>query len=268
MSSSKLTCLDGKQLLAFEVAEADSSCGRSNISLDGNHLDENEDGVGAGTIVTKFGTKVGAKWHYSCVQIDDRQHFERVLNFNIVEIDGFHIQDLKFTVQFQQIAPTGVSVVEGAFSIIRVPTSTTERLSTASSRGKPFNLQSELYELEVLNARLARIEFEIACKKFFIAHAFPKSGIASVPSISECSNVKCFVTTLWGKFRSLVSGLPQDGFHRDHEGMIIVPPSVPEDMDRPIAAGAPEQHVLTLQSSQVCCYVQCSKVSHTFPDLF
>jgi len=239
-----------RTLLAFEVAETDSSCGRSNITLDGNILDENEDGVGAGTIVTKRGPKVGAEWHYSCVQVDDRQHFERVLNFNILEIDGFRIEDLKFMVQFQQIAPTGVSAVEGAFSIIRVPTSTAERISSASARGKPFNLQSELYELEVLNARLARIEFEITAKKNFIAHAFPNSDIALAPSMSKCSNAKCFVTTLWGKFRTLMSGLPDDGFHRDRKGMIIIPPSAPEDMDHPLISTAPEQHVLTLQSSQ------------------
>ncbi|KXJ95296.1 hypothetical protein Micbo1qcDRAFT_157173 [Microdochium bolleyi] len=217
-----------RTLLAFDVTETDTSCGRSNITLDGNTLHEDEDGVGSGTITTKHGTKVDAQWRLSCVQVDDRQTFERTLNFNVVGIDGSHIQDLGFKVQFQQVAPVGVSVVDGAFSVIRVPTTTSERYVPGAQSNKPFTLQSELYELEIANARLARLEFEIASREFFIAHAFPESKLASTPSIADCTDLKCFASTLYDAVRSLFFTTHHDGFHRDEDGSIIIPPAVPE----------------------------------------
>ncbi|KAH7035406.1 uncharacterized protein B0I36DRAFT_360782 [Microdochium trichocladiopsis] len=244
-----------RTLLAFEVSEADTSCGHSNVTLDGNSLDEDEDGMGAGTIVTKHGTRVDAEWRYSCVQVDDRQHFERILTFNIIDIDGYQIQGLNFTVQFQQLAPTGVSLVDGAFSVIRVPTTTAGRLAPGTPRNKPFSLQSEMYELEILNARLARLEFEIAAKEFFIAKSFPKSTFASPQSLSDCTNIKCFVITLYDTFKTYLSGAHRDGFHRDQNGMIIVPPNVPEaDVSDVAAEGTPEKHAPPVQDEETMMY--------------
>lgn len=197
-----------------------------------------------------------AEWRLSCVQVDDRQNFERILSFNIIGIDGSQIQDLGFKVQFQQVAPLGVSKVDGAFSVIRVSTPTSERLVPGGPSNKPFTLQSELYELEILNARLSRLEFEIASKEAFITHVFPQSVLVSTPSIAACKDVKCFVSTLYDTVRDFLFTTYHDGFHRDKDGLIIVPPAVPdgdEEQDRMISQSSNKQ-ILKSQNTKVRQY--------------
>ncbi|ETS83255.1 hypothetical protein PFICI_05131 [Pestalotiopsis fici W106-1] len=199
--------------LRLSVLESEESCGHGNVLLNGQALSQDADGLGSGSISTEQGSLLIANWKFACVDLDD-VHKEQTLAVHVDFVDGKEVNDLGFTVQFQQKGQVWVTYIEGADSIITAP-----KLDffPEESQGPEFNpeLEAELSELEFMKMQLVELEQAVFMKELFLAEAFGFHG-SKGSKLSDCDNLKCIAKSMYDSVKGVASkfyghGMGEDG---------------------------------------------------------
>lgn len=199
--------------LRLSVLESEESCGHGNVLLNGQALSQDADGLGSGSISTEQGSLLIANWKFACVDLDDA-HKEQTLDVHVDFVDGKEVNDMGFTVQFQQKGQVWVTYIEGADSIITAP-----KLDffPEEPQGHEFNpeLDAEISELEFMKMQLVELEQAIFMKELFLAEAF---GFHSRKGskLSDCDNLKCIAKSMYDSVKGVASkfyghGMGEDG---------------------------------------------------------
>ncbi|RYP69841.1 hypothetical protein DL771_005852 [Monosporascus sp. 5C6A] len=168
--------LTQETLFRLDILESEAACGYGNITLDGQALNQDESGLGSGSIITERGNNVVAKWNFTCIELDD-EYQEQLLNFNVLTVDE-KVQDVEYAAQFRQVTPvaiTSFTVADGAQYIIRVPESGSDKVDSID-RSTSVNLEEELHALELMKLRLLDLERAIARKEQYLSENFNSRG--------------------------------------------------------------------------------------------
>ncbi|RYO74914.1 hypothetical protein DL764_010658 [Monosporascus ibericus] len=165
-----------EDLFRFDILESEAACGYGNITVDGQALHQDENGLGFESIITERGNNVVAKWKFTCIERDDGYQ-EQLLSFNLITVDD-EVRDVEFAVQFRQVAPvvfTSLVAIDGAQYIIKVPESSSDKVGSID-RSAPLDLEEELDILELMKLRLLDLERAIARKEQYLSETFNFHG--------------------------------------------------------------------------------------------
>lgn len=207
--------------LRLSVIESEESCGYGNVLLNGQALSQDGDGLGSGSISTEQGSLLIANWKFACVDLDD-VHKEQTLAVHVDFVDGKEVNDMDFTVQFQQKGPVWVTYIEGADSIITAPKL---EFFPEEHQAAEFNteFQAEISELEAMKMQLVELEQAIFMKELFLAEAFGFRG-SKGSKLTECDSLKCIAKSMYDSVKGVASkfyghGMGEDGlFGGPHHG--------------------------------------------------
>ncbi|TRX96552.1 hypothetical protein FHL15_002454 [Xylaria flabelliformis] len=189
--------------LDLRVFESTTPCGYGNVSLNGESLAQDDSGFGSGSIPTESGSVLTADWKFTCVHLDQDSEVQ-LLSVRIVSVDDQDIDDVAFSVQFQQIAPVSVSYIDGANAKLKsLP-------APNSSNNRRPSLEDELADLEVLKEQLLALEHSIALK---IAHISDSFNLDQPEKLlgADCGGLKCFFGTIFDRMKTAAKKLYHSG---------------------------------------------------------
>ncbi|KAG8167908.1 hypothetical protein KVR01_003597 [Diaporthe batatas] len=169
----------------FDVNESQDACGYGNVTINGRKL--SEDGHGS---LNMYGNRVvDASWNLTCVTWNDKPN-EQLLNMKVENVNGQAVEDVGFTLRFQQVAPVWISDVEGGASMTRVHSSG-QGQSKPHDANEGMDLDSELAELDYLRWQMAELAQLIHAKEHRLAKTFGwKRPHWQGPRIHECDSLK------------------------------------------------------------------------------
>ncbi|CAJ2501842.1 Uu.00g046950.m01.CDS01 [Anthostomella pinea] len=185
--------------LQFNILESTSPCDYGNITLDGQTLVQDDIGVGSGSVTTANGNILVANWKFTCVHLDN-EFKGQLMTFDVIYIDNKKVEDVGFSVQFQQTAPMSVFFVEGAEYTIPDP-----ELEVVSKDGTAADLDAELAELEAMKEQLRELERSVAIKFQYILETFDLGRPEELHSLGECDSLKCIVKAVYGRVKGVAS---------------------------------------------------------------
>ncbi|KAI1652875.1 hypothetical protein F4813DRAFT_394224 [Daldinia decipiens] len=201
--------------LRLDILESTSPCGYGNVTLSGQSLAQDENGAGSGPVITDHGNTVLANWTFSCVHLED-EFQGQLMTFEVVSLDGEEAHDVKFVVQFQQMAPPSISSINGTVSVTETPipaSATDENLVKETSTP----LDSELAELKSMIRQFAALEQAISSKVQHISETYDFKSPDEFHSFWRCDSLKCLVKTMYGRAKYVASRLyghgPEGGRH-------------------------------------------------------
>ncbi|GAW18211.1 hypothetical protein ANO14919_076850 [Xylariales sp. No.14919] len=189
----------GQTTLDLRVFESTTRCGYGNVTLNGEPLDQDNLGLGSGSIITDSGSVLLANWRFTCVHLEPDSQVQ-LLTVHIVSVDGQDVDDVAFSVQFQQTAPISISHVDGA-------TASSLPSASDSSYDRYPSLENELAELDMLKEQLLALEHSIAFKVAHISNAFNLDGSEELLQLTNCGGLKCFFSTIYNRMKSAASKL-------------------------------------------------------------
>ncbi|KAI7784563.1 hypothetical protein LA080_009800 [Diaporthe eres] len=131
----------------FDINESQDACGYGNVTINGQKLSED----GNGPLTLDGDRVVDASWNFTCVTWNDKPQ-EQLLSLNVEHVNGQTVEDVGFTLRFQQVAPVWISDVEGSASMTRVH-STRQDQAEPDCDDKELDLDAELAELDYLRVR-------------------------------------------------------------------------------------------------------------------
>ncbi|KAI1757278.1 hypothetical protein F4782DRAFT_221959 [Xylaria castorea] len=203
--------------LDLRVFESTAPCGYGNVSLNGESLAQDDSGFGSGSIPTESGSVLAADWEFTCVHLDQDSQVQS-LSVRIVSVDDQEVDNVAFSVQFQQIAPVFISYIDG--------TNVKSKLSPApdSSDNQRPNLEDELAELEVLKKQLFALERSIALRITHISDSFNLDQPEKLLQDADCKSLKCFFSTVYGRMTTMANKLYHSG---QGEGFLASRPGNP-----------------------------------------
>ncbi|KAI2784538.1 hypothetical protein F4815DRAFT_440843 [Daldinia loculata] len=191
--------------LRLDILESTSPCGYGNVTLSGQSLAQDENGAGSGPIIAENGHTILANWAFSCVHLED-EFQGQLMTFEVISLDGEEANDVRFVVQFQQMAPPSISFINGTACITEtlIPaTATDENLVKETSTP----LDSELAELKSMMRQLAALEQAISSKVQHISETYDFKSPDEFHSFWRCDSLKCVVKTMYGRAKHMASSL-------------------------------------------------------------
>ncbi|KAK7926985.1 hypothetical protein PG985_003983 [Apiospora marii] len=237
----------GDAHLQLDVLESAEPCGYGNVTLNGDQLPQDEEGRGSGPIIIDNGRIIVGDWHFDCVESDHRA--EQLLRFNVVNIDGRPVENVGFSTLFHQQFPVSVTYVDGAESVINIPT------VEEDSDGRKLN--DELAELARMKSQLLKLQEKIALKEKVLSDEF--GYVREESERTGCESLKCFVFSAWkkahGRLSTYFRNNPlQNVHHSENVEDQPVDESTTEDYDVSIRVGddnsfQKQQSQLTRQGS-------------------
>ncbi|CAN8102276.1 unnamed protein product [Discula destructiva] len=102
----------GDLVLRLDINETTDACGAGNVQISGQTLSEE----GSGSLVIENDRLIDATWNMTCVTWNDVPQ-EQLFSLNVDFVDGRPVEEVGFTVRFQQVAPVWISDVEGDASM-------------------------------------------------------------------------------------------------------------------------------------------------------
>ncbi|XXG94501.1 hypothetical protein Hte_000758 [Hypoxylon texense] len=202
----------GTTLLRLDVHPSRLPCGYGNVTINDGQLAQDENGIGSGFITTEHGTLL-ANWDFTCVHLED-EYQGQVMNFQVVSVDERKVQDVGFTIQFQQMAPTSISFINVTESIIKATIST--EVADDPPHGEPsVTLEEELANLKSMMRQLAALEYAISSKVQYISDVYDFKRPDEFHSFAECDSLKCIVKTMYNRAKHMASRL---GHWPEHDG--------------------------------------------------
>ncbi|KAI0446777.1 hypothetical protein F4803DRAFT_546924 [Xylaria telfairii] len=205
--------------LDFRVFESATPCGDANVTLNGEPLSQDDDsGFGSGTIPTESGSVLAADWKFTCVHLEQDSEVQ-LLSVRIVSVDGQEVEDVAFSVEFQQIAPVFISYIE------RTPTKSKSPPVLESSDDQRPSLDDELAELEMLKEQLFALEHSIALKITHISDLFNLDQPEKLLEVADCGGLRCFLSTMYGRMKAMANKLYHSG---QGEGSQATRPEIPK----------------------------------------
>ncbi|KEZ41380.1 hypothetical protein SAPIO_CDS7501 [Scedosporium apiospermum] len=171
---------DRELTLLFTLFESDKPCGLSNIQLNGQSLATLAGHSGRETIFEDYGSEVITNWVLQCIDVDDKPVRESI-TIQIDSIDGTHLEDVIFTVNFHQSSPVAILSVDGqATSAPILDISSTQRdfWAPASENDDPDSeVQAAIEEIQLLRYQQREIAHRIKELESFVRQS--ESGNAS-----------------------------------------------------------------------------------------
>ncbi|KAJ8115333.1 hypothetical protein ONZ43_g4691 [Nemania bipapillata] len=143
--------------LDLRVFESAAPCGYGNVTINGEPLDQDDLGLGSGSIPVDSGSVLFADWKFTCVQLG-RSSEAQLLSVHVASIDGGKVDNVAFSLYFHQVAPVSISHIDSDSAKSK------PLLSSGLSDNPPPSLEDELAELEVLKEQLVALEHAIALK--------------------------------------------------------------------------------------------------------
>ncbi|KAF3061950.1 hypothetical protein GL218_03298 [Daldinia childiae] len=174
--------------LRLDILESTSPCGYGNVTLSGQSLAQDENGAGSGPVITENGNTILANWAFSCVHLED-EFQGQLMTFEVISLDGEEAHDVRFVVQFQQMAPPSISFINGTASItegLTPATATDDNLVKETSTP----LDSELAELKSMMRQLAALEQAISSKVQHISKTYDLKSPDEFHSFWRCDSLK------------------------------------------------------------------------------
>ncbi|KAI0460183.1 hypothetical protein F5B21DRAFT_522303 [Xylaria acuta] len=194
--------------LDLHVFESTTPCGYGNVTLNGEPLAQDDSGLGSGHIPTDSGSVLGADWKFTCVHLGQDSQVQ-LLSIRIVSVDDQDIDDVAFSVQFQQVAPVSISYIDGASAKSKSPP------APDSSDNQRPTLEDELAELEMLKEQLLTLEHSIALKITHISDAFNLGQPEKLLQGADCGGLKCFFSTVYDRMKTAANRLYHSGQGED-----------------------------------------------------
>ncbi|KAI0394017.1 hypothetical protein F5Y17DRAFT_458307 [Xylariaceae sp. FL0594] len=188
--------------LDVRVVESTTSCGYANITVGGQPLAQDDIGFGAGNITTEDGNVLDAEWKFSCVHLGTGSE-EQLLSIYVDQIDGQAVEDVAFSIRFQQVAPVDITAVERAITMTTRP-SNPDPESVGSPRP---SLADELAELRALEEQLVALEHAIASK---VSHISEKFGIDQPEELlfaTDCHGITCMFQRMYARIKDMAKTL-------------------------------------------------------------
>ncbi|ROW09658.1 hypothetical protein VMCG_02499 [Cytospora schulzeri] len=152
----------------FEILESNDACGYGNVTIEGQDLPEG----GSGSL-TMNEDIVDATWSFTCVAWNGEPQ-EQLLSLNIDNINGQPIEDVGFTLRFQQVAPVWISDIEGNAMMTRLHSlrqSEPNHHCNDNNDEEEIDLDAEMAELDFLRWQVAELSHEIRAKEQRLAEA-------------------------------------------------------------------------------------------------
>lgn len=171
--------------------ESKNACGYANVTINGQTLPA----AGSGSLMADQDRSFIASWNFTCVRWNDEPQ-EQLMSFNINYVNGQPVEDVGFTIRFQQVTPIWISDIEGSASMTRVH-KIGEFKSDFAKDEMDRDLDSELAELDFLRMQLAELEQRIFMKENQLREVFGWSDKAN--GIAKCDNLKCIMKALYRK---------------------------------------------------------------------
>ncbi|KAI0486075.1 hypothetical protein F4859DRAFT_354896 [Xylaria cf. heliscus] len=190
--------------LDLRVFESTTPCGYGNVTLNGEPLDQDDSGLGSGPIPTDSGSVLVADWKFTCVHLEQDSQVQ-LLSVHIVSVDDQEVDDVAFSVQFQQVAPVSISYIDGT-------TATSKSLAAPdSSENQRPSLEDELAELEMLKDQLFALEHAIALKITHISDSFNLDQPERLLQAADCGGLRCFFGTVYDRMKAMANRLYHGG---------------------------------------------------------
>lgn len=181
-------------VLRFDIHESTKACGYGDVTLDGQPISEE----GSGSFTVDEGRVIDATWNLTCVAWNDVPQ-EQLLSLNVGSIDGQPVEDVGFTVRFQQIAPVWISDVEGSASMTRIH-SISEPKPPCDDE-KEVDVDAELAELDYLRWQVSELHQQIFTKERRLAEALGWPRHDRPPMIEDCDSLRCVAKALLHKVK-------------------------------------------------------------------
>ncbi|KAI3400555.1 hypothetical protein diail_2756 [Diaporthe ilicicola] len=193
---------DPDLLFRFDINESYDACGYGNVTINGQKLSEN----GNGTLTVDGDRVVDAAWNFTCVTWNDKPQ-EQLLSLNVEDINGQAVEDVGFTVRFQQVAPIWISDVEGSASMTRVHSSGQGQSEPGCDDDKELDLDAELAELDYLRWRMDELAHQLHAKEHRLAEDFGWGRSHGPARIHECDSLKCVIESITHTVKGAVSSI-------------------------------------------------------------
>lgn len=157
---------------------------------------------------------------------------EQLLSFNVVNIDGKPIENVGFSTLFHQQFPISITYVDGAESVINIPT------VEEDSDGRKLN--DELVELARMKSQLLKLQERIALKEKLLSNEFGHGREESEGA--GCESFKCVFSSVWKKAHDRLSTYFRNNpLQNDHDSKVVggqqADESTTEDYDVSIRVG-------------------------------
>ncbi|KAI1469663.1 uncharacterized protein F4812DRAFT_297943 [Daldinia caldariorum] len=191
-------------ILRLDILESKSPCGYGNVTLNGQLLAQDGNGAGSGPVISDNGITIFANWSFSCVHLDD-EFQGQLMTFDAISVDEEEVHDVRFSVQFQQMAPPSISFINGTVSITEahIPTPVTEEKLTKETS----TLDDELADLKSMMRQLVALEEAIASKVQYISDTYDVNSHEELHSVWRCDSLKCVVKTMYRRAKHMASRL-------------------------------------------------------------
>lgn len=200
----------------FDINESQDACGYGNVTINGQKLSED----GNGPLTLDGDRVVDASWNFTCVTWNDKPQ-EQLLSLNVEHVNGQTVEDVGFTIRFQQVAPVWISDVEGSASMTRVHSNRQGQPEPdCDDDDKELDLDAELAELDYLRWQMAELAHLLHEKEHRLAEAFGWERHHGPARIHECDSLKCVIEaiahTVKGAASSIYGGGEGHGPHGPH----------------------------------------------------
>lgn len=196
-------------IMRLDIHESADACGYGNVSINGQDLAEK----GSGTFVVDEGRIIDASWNLTCVNWNDVPQ-EQLLSVNVDFVDGRSVEDVGFTLRFQQVAPVWISDVEGTASMTRIHSAV--QTKAPCDDDKKLDVDLELAELEYLRWQVDELHHQIFMKERRLQEAFggpkrhPHTGRPLL--LENCDSLKCVIGSLFDKAKGAAFSMYGYGF--------------------------------------------------------
>ncbi|KAK7743100.1 hypothetical protein SLS53_004185 [Cytospora paraplurivora] len=169
-------------VFVINIQESYDACGYGNVTIESQNLIES----GSGPLPMDKDRVVDASWNFTCVTWNGKPQ-EQLLSLNIDFVDGQPIEDVGFTIRFQQVAPVWISDIEGSASMTRLHSLP----QGGNDDHHEIDLDAEMAELDFLRWQIAELSHVIRAKEDRLAEVFGWEPRPGHHHIEDCDSLKC-----------------------------------------------------------------------------
>ncbi|KUI56856.1 hypothetical protein VP1G_04198 [Cytospora mali] len=200
-------------VFSFDIQESNDACGYGNVTIDGQDLPEG----GSGSLIINEDRVVDASWNFTCVTWNGEPQ-EQLLSMNVDYVNGQPIENVGFTLRFQQVAPVWISDIEGDASMTRLHSlrqDDSKHHCDDDNNNNEIDLDAAMAELNYLRWQMTELSHTIHAREQRLAEAFGWNR-----HINECDSLKCVIGTvvhkMKGAAKSVYGGEGRPGPHGPH----------------------------------------------------
>ncbi|KUI68262.1 hypothetical protein VM1G_04438 [Cytospora mali] len=187
-------------VFSFDIQESNDACGYGNVTIDGQDLPEG----GSGSLIINEDRVVDASWNFTCVTWNGKPQ-EQLLSMNVDYVNGQPIENVGFTLRFQQVAPVWISDIEGDASMTRLHSlrqDDSKHHCNDDNNNNEIDLDAAMAELNYLRWQMTELSHTIRAREQRLAEAFGWNK-----HINECDSLKCVIGTVVHKMKGAAKSI-------------------------------------------------------------